>query len=374
MNKSLSLSLLLSFFLLQASPALSRSSGGRSRGGSFRGGRSSSRARSSAPTTRRSNQSSSSSENRYRSNRSTSSYRKQTGSSIRDQRSYTPTAPLPTESACEESAINQTTDQPNCQRQQIQPTHTYSPSGSIYNQYSPSGGSYNQSFPFVVVGIFSAVVIVCLLALLAVQKQSRALDSDERLLPREIRNNTVTVSILQIAIYAIARSVQREIRQLSDMADFDTREGLREFLREVVIVLQRNSDAWAYALGQSEVADRERAERGFEALSDRERIKFSIETYSRVGKKRRLKDNYMNNSDEGVPEFIVITLLVGTEHDKPLFPKVKTRAQVQAALNAFLSIPLDYLLAVEVLWTPASEQDSLTKDDLLADYSDLVLL
>jgi uncharacterized membrane protein len=188
----------------------------------------------------------------------------------------------------------------------------------------------------------------------------------------DLRNDRVTISKIQIALYATARSIQGEIRQLSEMADLNTKEGLRHFLREALLILRRNADAWCYALGDSNFCHRSVASEKFDALSTAERMKFSTETFSRMANQRMIKREYENNAE--VPEFIVVTVLIGTEHDKPLFPPIKTRQDVENAINACLAITATYLLTVEVLWTPDSDRDSLTKDDLLRQYTDLVAL
>ncbi len=193
-----------------------------------------------------------------------------------------------------------------------------------------------------------------------------------QVLPRDVSNDRVTVSKIQIALYATARSVQNEIRQLSEAADFNTKEGLRHFLRESLIILQRNRDAWCYALGKSEAFNRSAAIEKFDALSTEERMKFSVETFSRVANQRMIKKDYQNN--EEVPEFIIVTVLIGTEHDKPLFEPIKTREDVEKALTACLAITATYLLTVELLWTPESDRDSLTKDDMIAKYNNLIAL
>lgn len=195
------------------------------------------------------------------------------------------------------------------------------------------------------------------------------MDEDNLPLPRDVKNERVTVSKIQIALYATARSVQSEIRQLSESADFNSKEGLRHFLRESLIILQRNADAWCYALGDSQVYNRNTAIEKFDALSTAERVKFSAETFSRVGNQKTVKNVFQNDAE--VPEFIIVTLLIGTEHDKPLFAPIKTRDDVRNALTACLGITTTYLLTVELLWTPESDRDSLTKDDLLAKYTDL---
>lgn len=263
---------------------------------------------------------------------------------------------------------------------QSPPSRSSEPSRSRDSYSSPpyyqERGTYTSSPSYSEVDLVSTVIFIVVILVLGVgsflfAKVSEMMpeEGDDLILPKDVRNDRVTVSKIQIALYATARSVQSEIRELSESADFDSKEGLRHFLRESLIILQRNADAWCYALGDSQVYDRNTAIEKFDALSTAERVKFSAETFSRVGNQKKVKNVFQNDAE--VPEFIIVTLLIGTEHDKPLFNPIKTRDDVRNALTACLGITTTYLLTVELLWTPESDRDSLTKDDLLAKYTDL---
>jgi uncharacterized membrane protein len=55
-------------------------------------------------------------------------------------------------------------------------------------------------------------------------------------------------------------------------------------------------------------------------------------------------------------------------------PKINSTDDLRQALRQIGGISSDRLLAVEVLWTPQAEGDTLTTDDLLAEYPDLKLV
>jgi uncharacterized membrane protein len=265
-------------------------------------------------------------------------------------------------------------------RSEPAPSRDYSREPSYYrDNYSNyrqtdsySGTGSDSEMPFGVSLALGLFCIVFLLGGLAVNNTAKTQEEGNLPLAPDLRNDRVTISKIQIALYATARSIQGEIRQLSEMADLNKKEGLRHFLREALLILRRNADAWCYALGDSNFCHRSVASEKFDALSTAERMKFSTETFSRMANQRMIKREYENNAE--VPEFIVVTVLIGTEHDKPLFPPIKTRQDVENAINACLAITATYLLTVEVLWTPDSDRDSLTKDDLLRQYTDLVAL
>ncbi|MCL6432889.1 MAG: DUF1517 domain-containing protein [Leptolyngbyaceae cyanobacterium HOT.MB2.61] len=189
---------------------------------------------------------------------------------------------------------------------------------------------------------------------------------------QELSNSTVTVSKIQVALLAQARSIQTELTKLSLEIDTSTSEGLLQLLQESVLALLRSPENWSHALGHSEtVSSLTQAEVLFNKLSIAERSKFSVETLTNVGGKVSRKE-LKPNPDEGPASYIVVTLLVGTAHDHPLFDKIRTTEELKQVLEKLASIPSEYLLVFELLWSPQEETDSLTYDELLTEYSDMV--
>jgi uncharacterized membrane protein len=72
-------------------------------------------------------------------------------------------------------------------------------------------------------------------------------------------------------------------------------------------------------------------------------------------------------------EYIVVTIVVGAEGNLQL-PKIDNTDDLRQALRQIGGISSDRLLAVEILWTPQAEGDTLTTDDMLAEYPDLKLV
>lgn len=127
---------------------------------------------------------------------------------------------------------------------QSSPSRSSEPSRSRDSYSSPpyyqergtytSSPSYSEGNSFSVI-IFLLIVLVLGGGALIFAKSSGMsmgdsigeMDEDNLALPRDVKNERVTVSKIQIALYATARSVQSEIRQLSESADFNSKEGLR---------------------------------------------------------------------------------------------------------------------------------------------------
>ena len=63
----------------------------------------------------------------------------------------------------------------------------------------------------------------------------------------------------------------------------------------------------------------------------------------------------------------MVTVIVGTQ-GKLQLPAVKNSEDLRQALRQIGGVSSDQLLAVEVLWTPQANGDTLTADYLLAGY------
>ncbi|MBD3883217.1 DUF1517 domain-containing protein [Phormidium tenue FACHB-886] len=190
---------------------------------------------------------------------------------------------------------------------------------------------------------------------------------------REIDNDTVTVTRLQVALLSQARHIQDSLTEYTLNADTDTTEGLTELLQESVLALLRSPENWSHVRVNSQtVKSREQATQLFEQISIEERSKFSAETLANVGGRVR-RQAMPKNEDDAPASYIVVTLVLGTADDRPLFDeKIRTTQELQAALQRLGSITPEYLLVFELLWSPQDASDSLTYDELLTEYPGLI--
>jgi uncharacterized membrane protein len=188
----------------------------------------------------------------------------------------------------------------------------------------------------------------------------------------ELGNDTVTVSKLQVAMLAQAREIQSRLSEISLEVDTETPEGLQWVMQESVVALLRTPENWTHALASSQAVKTEAAEKIFNQISVAERSKFSAETLVNVRGVNRRQKTIAIDPEKEPAAYIVVTLLIGTEHDKPLFGQIRSQAELQTALEAIAAIPPSHLLIFELLWSPQAETDSLTYDELLSEYSDMV--
>jgi uncharacterized membrane protein len=273
------------------------------------------------------------------------------------------------------------------------PSRTYAPPGGGYYAPYPGGGF---GFPFVIPffgigggfgGLFTVLIFFAIASFL-VQSFRRATTGSELDETGYSPNPPVSVNRLQIGLLADARGLQPELDRIAEAADTNSAVGRTEVLQETTLALLRHPDYWAYAGGSSQQARLEGAEAQFNRLALAERSKFREETLSNVNNQLKAApsqsalpvadrsqelDNPTRLITEGPGEYIIVTLLTATLGKMEL-PTINTADDLRQALRQIGSIPSDRLLAIEVLWTPQAEGDTLTSDDLLAEYADLKLI
>lgn len=184
----------------------------------------------------------------------------------------------------------------------------------------------------------------------------------------------VTVTALQVALLAQARSLQQDLNQVALGADLSTAQGLAAQLQETVLALLRYPEYWSHCALQSQtLGGRQAAAQLFERLSLQERSKFRVETLAnRGGQIERRSLPHRPPGEEAA--YLVVTLILGTINDRPLISPVSSVIDLRRALQTLGSIPADQLLVYELLWTPQDPTDSLSSDELLAHYPDLITL
>jgi uncharacterized membrane protein len=75
--------------------------------------------------------------------------------------------------------------------------------------------------------------------------------------------------------------------------------------------------------------------------------------------------------DGGEGAYVVITVLLGTAHDSPLFAPIDTIGGMKTALSQLRSLSSDYLLVLELLWSPQVQTDTLSVQDMATYYGNM---
>ncbi|KAF3323192.1 hypothetical protein FCM35_KLT11923 [Carex littledalei] len=184
-----------------------------------------------------------------------------------------------------------------------------------------------------------------------------------------VLNETQKTSVikLQVGMLGMARSFQRDLDQLAEKANTSTPAGLSFVLTETTLALLRHPDCCISAYSSVDIKRSvEGGEKRFNQLSIEERGKFDEETLVNVNNIKRHK-SLSQRSSSFSNEYIVITILVAAEGVHKL-PVINSSSDLKVALQKLGSIPSSKIMAVEVLWTPQNESDTLSERELLEDY------
>ncbi|MDJ0590211.1 MAG: DUF1517 domain-containing protein, partial [Pleurocapsa sp. MO_226.B13] len=182
---------------------------------------------------------------------------------------------------------------------------------------------------------------------------------------------------------ANARELQPELNRLALTADTSSASGRAMVVQEATLALLRHPEYWVYGATESQKTDIDSAEAKFNQLALTERSKFSEETLTNVdsvinsAEQKALGGNseagaiQLQEGDTG--EYIIATIIVGATGNVNL-PEINDSDTLRNSLQQIGSIGSDRLLAVEILWTPQAEGDTLSSDDILAYYPNLKLV
>lgn len=272
---------------------------------------------------------------------------------------------------------------------------TYAPPGGGYYPYSPyPGGGFGLPFVFPLFGIgggfggLFTILIFLAIANFLLQSFRRFGSGDVVDEVDYSSNPTVSVTRLQVGLLAGARDLQVELNRIAETAETNSPEGRTEVLQEASLALLRHPEYCVYAGSATQQARLSSAESQFNRLALAERSKFAEETLSNVNNQLKAAtpkgalpaadnsgelDNPIRLITEGPGEYIVVTLLAATLGNLQL-PAINNADDLRQALRSFGAISSERLLAIEVLWTPQAAGDTLTADDLLAEYADLKMV
>ncbi|WJX85526.1 hypothetical protein P8452_67964 [Trifolium repens] len=177
---------------------------------------------------------------------------------------------------------------------------------------------------------------------------------------------TTTVLVYQVGLSGMGHSLQKDLNRIAEVADTSSPKGWSYVLSETTLALLRHPD---YCIsGYSSVSINlgiENAEERFNKLSTEERGKFDEETLVNLNNIKR-QSTRSQGSNGLINEYLVITILVAAKGVLKI-PSIKGRGKLKEALQILGSIHPSELLAVEVLWTPQSENDTLSEQELRED-------
>ncbi|MEB3228159.1 MAG: DUF1517 domain-containing protein [Synechocystis sp.] len=261
---------------------------------------------------------------------------------------------------------------------------------------APRGGSYRSGgsrvgggfgFPFIIPffgfgggfgGLFGILIMIAIANVVINAIRGNGGSTGGSMMDNE--DPQVGIAQIQVGLLANARSLKQELDELALSADTGTSNGRSLVLQEATLALLRHPEYWVYGSSQSDTARLSIAEAAFNQLALTERSKFSDETLSNFNNQLRQSDRrpVLGGDDaELVPdaagEYILVTIIAAAL-GKLNLPTVNDSSDLKTALQSLGGLGGDRLLAIEVLWTPQQEGDTLTSNDIISEYPDLKLV
>lgn len=268
-----------------------------------------------------------------------------------------------------------------------QPPTRYPGGGYPGGGYGYPGGGFGFPFliPFLGVGggfggLFTILIFVAIANFLVQSFRRTGDDSGLSLGSGDsYANPPVSLTRLQVGLLAQARGLQTDLDKIAQTANTGSVEGLDIVLQETVLALLRHPEYWAYASSETQQTRLEAAEEKFNRLALAERSKLQAETLSNVNQQLRSAQKSLPSAEgeltttEGPGEYIIVTLLVAAQGNLKLL-EINSSENLQQALNQLGAVSSEQLLALEVLWEPQAEGDTLTSEELVSEYPDLKLV
>jgi uncharacterized membrane protein len=184
------------------------------------------------------------------------------------------------------------------------------------------------------------------------------------------------VSKLSLGIDWRARpEVQSALQRLAETGDTSSPQGLANLLRETVLALRRSEMSWLYIghqnLGPMSPQD---AEAQFNQLATTARSAFQHElvrgAHGQVHTQQGPEQQAQSTDGEGT---VVVHLIVAAY--RPMQPLDNPDAnQIRMALDNRAALTADQLGALEVVWSPAADDDRMSTAELEQFYPDLRLI
>jgi len=186
----------------------------------------------------------------------------------------------------------------------------------------------------------------------------------------------IGVSMLQIAIDARSRRfVQAALAHIVGESDTKSAEGLARLLGGAARSLESARLAWIYCGAQRiDAMPPTEARRTHLRFANDARARFQTELVrAEKGHTTRVdapEPVAHAHEGEGV---VVVTLVVATQQRLPAIDPTKV-AEIEQLLAQLSTLPAQKLVALELIWSPAAENDRMSTDELESRYPELTRL
>ena len=253
------------------------------------------------------------------------------------------------------------------------------------NNFRGYGSSYRGGgigFPFLLPifgfgggGIFGFLILMSIIGVIvnSVKHSSTfSSSSDNTIVSQSSNPSKVSLIQFQIGLLASAKEIQVKIRNIASSADTSTSSGLQKVLQDTTLSLLRNPELWVYSNIETGAVPFASAESTFNRISITERSKLKAELTSNYSGQISTSKNTESNPGDSDPtnEYIAITILVATKKDLRLDNSPSSEL-ITEALRLLGSISSNDLIALEVIWQPEGEGETLREEELIIQYPNL---
>jgi uncharacterized membrane protein len=237
--------------------------------------------------------------------------------------------------------------------------------------YGYGGGLFGTLFVLVAVGIGAAMVMRAVRAARAGGGGSPwgfpGPDDDEA---AAVQGRAYLYK-LQLALGRSARGVQDRLSQFAAQGDTTSEAGLAALLQQSALELLRNKDSIRYAAAEARgPMSLTNAETAMNGVSLAERARFQVERV-RVADGRTARSDAAAEEGKEALELVVVTLVAATRTPLAHFRAVASPDELAALLSELGGVSPSGLLGLEVIWTPADANDSMTETDVMTTYPEL---
>ena len=259
------------------------------------------------------------------------------------------------------------------------PYSGYGYGGGSHFLFFPSFGGYGYGGGFGLFGILAAVAVIGLV--IRAVRAGRSASANRGYYGDGYGDGEVVAMPgraylyrLQLALGRSARGIQDRLADFAAQGDTESEAGLAALLQQTALELLREKDSVRYlgtdARGPMSLTN---AETAMNAMALAERGRFQVERVRAAGGKVSRSSAPAEEGKEAL-ELVVVTLVAATRTPLDKFGATGSPGSpedLSALLTELGGISPDAILGIEVVWTPADPNDSMTETDVMTTYPDL---
>jgi len=256
------------------------------------------------------------------------------------------------------------------------------PRSQNYGGYGSGYRGGGIGFPFLLPifgfgggGIFGFLILMSIVGVIvnSIKSSSTFSSSDNNeIISQKVSSTKVSLIQFQIGLLASAKEIQARLRELAASSNTSTSLGLQKILQDTTLSLLRKPEFWVYTNIEEGSVPLASAESTFNRISIAERSKLTAELTSNYsGQVSTLKNTESSPGDsDPTNEYIAITILVASKKDLGLNKSANIEL-ITESLKLLGSISSNDLMALEIIWQPEGEGETLREEELTTQYPNL---